>query len=342
MASFHSLPGAVLLRLMRYLGLHDLLALARVNTQLRKIVYSEPQVWTGDLLFPESDVTITDSFIQQFVSRITRSYAVRGLRMIELPLSWTGYMWIFDHFAHSVGAIQIVASEATLDHLAHHLSIFAGNLALLQHENKIPITFRQYAIDDREYTDTLAATRYMGYGSLQTMTSTLLSEFRLDDPPFEQLESFQVSCTDPQDTDASVDHENPQVRRLYLLASFLAGRPIRLSRIQSELEVLREPSSPQQPQRERKREREEDGTETGTERPNSMSGPSNKTRRHDDNNNNSNSNPNGSSHHYPHHHNHNHNHHRHHPHHLAATAATTIPSSSPHYHHQHKTSPSYT
>ncbi|ORZ03836.1 hypothetical protein BCR43DRAFT_484067 [Syncephalastrum racemosum] len=333
MAPFRSLSDAVLLRLMRYLGLHDLLALARVNTQLRRIVYSEPQVWTGDLLFPESDVTITDSFIQQFVSRITRSYAVRGLRMIKLPLSWTGYMWIFDHFAHSVDAIQIVASEDTLDQLAHHLSIFAGNLALLQHENKIPITFRQYAIDDREYADTLAATRYMGHDSLQTMTRTLLSEFRLDDPPFERLESFQVSCTEHQDTDASVDHENPQVHKLYLLASFLAGRPIRLSRLQSEPEALRAPSSPQQPQQEKKRGREENGTETGAEGRDSVSGPSNKTRRQD-NNNSSHSSPNGGRHHYPHQH--------HHHHHLAAAASTPIPSSSPHYHNHHKTSPSYT
>ncbi|KAI9497475.1 hypothetical protein BDB00DRAFT_745574, partial [Zychaea mexicana] len=174
----------------------DLVTLRSADARLEEFLHGHPEVWTNShLLFPADDSTITDEFVQRTVPKIPRSYALREMRLVNLPLTWAGLLWIFDHFAHSVDRIYLAAPEATLADLARHLSIFAGNLALLQDENKIPITFRQYAINHAEYEDTLAQTDYMGRSTLRGLRRHL-ETLRLDDPPFERLAELYVESTD--------------------------------------------------------------------------------------------------------------------------------------------------
>ncbi|KAG0168998.1 hypothetical protein DFQ28_004143 [Apophysomyces sp. BC1034] len=239
------LDDSVLIRLANLLELRDIIQLSRVNMRLQQLVYNSPEVWTSNLLFPVGDRSITDQFIMYLVPRITRHYGIQALRLVDLPLTWTGYLWIFDQFAHSVDCIDLTADDAALRDLARHLLIFAGNLAMLQNDNKIPITFRQYAVDDREYTEALAATDYLGQRSLRDL-HRLLSSLKLDDPPFERLVQFRVSSTDHhppksrrprhphrashnsplQQEQEYDDDEDEHIHQLQMLASFLAGRTL--------------------------------------------------------------------------------------------------------------------
>lgn len=224
MAGITSLPKDVLIRITSFLELKDILTLASVNTFLERLVFANPEIWTSNLLFPAGDSSITDQFIRKFVPRITRSYNVRELRLVDLPLTWFGILCIFDQFAHSVDTIHLKISDATLSDLVRHLAIFAGNLVLLQRDNKIPITFRQYALDETTYNQNMAAENYFGQQSISGI-SKVLATLRLDDPPFERLSSLDVSSTDHNRT--SFDHENEDhIRQLYLLVSFLAGRQL--------------------------------------------------------------------------------------------------------------------
>ncbi|KAL0095795.1 hypothetical protein F4703DRAFT_1826847 [Phycomyces blakesleeanus] len=202
-----------------HLCLHDVIQLSRVNKRLQNLVYNNTSVWTTDHLFPEGDPSITDRFVARLVPRITRFYGIQALRLVRLPLSWSGYLRIFDQFAHSIAYIDLVTSGVCLSDLIYHLSIFAGNLAMLQQDNRIPITFRQYAADSEEYCSALAATGYLGQQSWRNLTP-LLSSLELDDPPFERLVQFRVSSTD------HAEDENAQIHQLHFLTSFLAGKAL--------------------------------------------------------------------------------------------------------------------
>ncbi|KAG2191358.1 hypothetical protein INT46_008950 [Mucor plumbeus] len=222
--SFLSLPDQILTQVTLNLGLKDLLALGDSHTRLRDLVYKTPEIWTSDLLFPIGDKRITDKFIQRIVPRITRHYGILSLKMIHLPLTWTGYLMIFDQFAHSVKRIQINTSLTNLRQLVHHLGVFAGNLAMLQQSNKIPITFRQYAFDHEEYASELADSNYLGQSTLHNL-SNQFAQMKLDDPPFERLEVFDVDCKDQQDHNL--------LKQLESLACFLSGRTMDNPFIQS-------------------------------------------------------------------------------------------------------------
>ncbi|KAI9029860.1 hypothetical protein CLU79DRAFT_732904 [Phycomyces nitens] len=202
-----------------HLCLHDVIQLSRVNMRLQNLVYNNTSVWTTDHLFPEGDPSITDRFVARLVPRITRFYGIQALRLVRLPLSWAGYLRIFDQFAHSIAYIDLIASGVCLSDLIYHLSIFAGNLAMLQQDNRIPITFREYAADSEKHCSALAATGYLGQQSWRNLTP-LLSSLKLDDPPFERLVQFRVSSTD------HAEDENAQIHQLHFLTSFLAGKSL--------------------------------------------------------------------------------------------------------------------
>lgn len=224
MVHLTDLPTLILIKITSFLELQDLVRLGTANKALRTLVYNNPDVWTSSL-FPIGDQSITDDFIRMFVPRIVRSYGICELGLVDLPLCWKGFFWIFDQFAHSVRRIHLATSDAVLADLAHHLSIFAGTLALLQYENKIPITFRQYALDEEHYRQTLVASQYMGH---RTLSGLLSSTFQLDDPPFERLVQLSISSTDQKkkrNLSSSVDHEET-IRQLYFLVSFLSGRTL--------------------------------------------------------------------------------------------------------------------
>lgn len=200
--------------------LKDLLSLGDSHSKLREVIYKSPEIWTSDLLFPIGDDRITDKFIQRIIPRITRHYGIMELKMIDLPLTWFGYLLIFDQFAHSVSRIEIKATIEQLNQLSHHLSIFAGNLAMLQQNNKIPITFRQYAFDDEEeFSTALIDSNYLGQSTLHNLNDQFAS-MELDDPPFERLNDFNIIVSG-----GSGGSENV-VNQLKLIASFLSGQPI--------------------------------------------------------------------------------------------------------------------
>lgn len=214
--SLLSLPDQILTQVTLNLELKDLLALGDSHTRLRDLVYKTPEIWTSDLLFPAADERITDRFIKCIVPRITRHYGILSLKMIQLPLTWTGYFMIFDQFAHSVKRIQMETSTSNLRQLVHHLGVFAGNLAMLQRSNRIPITFRQYSFDHEEYANELAESHYLGQSTLHNLINQL-PHMKLDDPPFERLQVFRV--------DVKEEHEQQQLlRQLESLTCFLSGR----------------------------------------------------------------------------------------------------------------------
>ncbi|KAI9318013.1 hypothetical protein BX666DRAFT_2134485 [Dichotomocladium elegans] len=222
------LPSKVLEDIIFYLNLEDVVELCSVNADLKDRLCQG--VWRRDLLFPAEDRSVTDDFVKRLVRRIPRSYAVLEMRLVNLPLSWQGLLLLFDHFGHSVERIHLTASAATLAALARHLSVFAANLALLQHENKIPITFREYCVD---YTNLVAAGR--------SLDRWLADDIVLDDPPFERLEELTIVTLDSP-LSSALDHadnssggsggsssNSSNHRQIYSMADFLAGR--RLSKI---------------------------------------------------------------------------------------------------------------
>ncbi|KAI9255813.1 hypothetical protein BDA99DRAFT_517713 [Phascolomyces articulosus] len=237
MSRFIRLDDKILKRICIYLRLDDLVTLRSVNPLLEEFLHKHPDIWTtgNNLCFLPNDATITDDYIRRHIPNIPRSYALREMKLINLPLTWTGFLWIFDHFAHSVDRIHVKASEQTLTDLARHLSIFAGNLAVLQHENKIPITFRQYAINHTQYENTMVQSDYMGRSNLKGLRR-YLETLKLDDPPFEQLAELYIECTDPSPSSSSAEddasspssiyphhNENNPIYQIYFIASFLAG-----------------------------------------------------------------------------------------------------------------------
>ncbi|CEP14679.1 hypothetical protein [Parasitella parasitica] len=213
--SLLSLPDQIITQVILNLELKDLLALGDSHSRLRDLVYKTPEIWTSDMLFPVGDSRITDKFTQRIVPRITRHYGILSLKMIHLPLTWIGYFMIFDQFAHSVKRIQIDTPSANLEHLVHHLGVFAGNLAMLQRSNRIPITFRQYAFDHEEHATELAnSTNYLGQSTLHNLINQM-AHMNLDDPPFERLELFNVDVK---------QGDQHLVEQLGLLTGFLSGR----------------------------------------------------------------------------------------------------------------------
>lgn len=218
-------PESILLKIFRQLGLKDILALGDSHKELFNIIYKSPSIWNNNgLLFPTGDRTITDKFIQRIIPRITRHYGVQELKMIDLPLTWTGYLMIFDQFAHTVNRIEIKLDELEqLEKLVDHLTVFAGNLAILQQNNRIPITFRQYAMDDEEeFISALRDTEYLGQKTLHDLNDQF-ERMKLDDPPFERLRDFCIMVHGSQQV------KSVTMRRLELVASFLSGRYIRIT-----------------------------------------------------------------------------------------------------------------
>ncbi|KAL9544069.1 hypothetical protein MBANPS3_007807 [Mucor bainieri] len=213
--SLLSLPDQILTQVTLNLELKDLLALGDSHTRLRDLVYKTPEIWTSDLLFPAADGRITDKFIKCIVPRITRHYGILSLKMIRLPLTWTGYFMVFDQFAHSVKHIHMETSLSNLRQLVHHM----GNLAMLQRSNKIPITFRQYSFDHEEYANELAESHHLGQSTLHNLINQF-PHMKLDDPPFERLQVFHVDLKEEQ------DHQEKQhlLRQLESLTCFLSGR----------------------------------------------------------------------------------------------------------------------
>ncbi|CAO3597347.1 unnamed protein product [Absidia cylindrospora] len=235
----------LLLKVLYYLNLQELLQLAETCPQLQDFIYNNPFVWNSHVLFPLNDSRITDTFIQQLVPKITRHYGIRKLQVIQLPLSWLGYLHIFDQFAHTVDHIQIKTKLAILQDLVHHLTIFASNLIVLQQGNHIPITFRQYCLDAPFYYQVLVDHHFFGKRTVAQLTKLFfttttngninkendtndnLGFSQLDDPPFERLVQWTVGCTDHfrlnQNGGDSIDSV---VTQLEALVSFLAGRQV--------------------------------------------------------------------------------------------------------------------
>ncbi|GAN02439.1 hypothetical protein MAM1_0022d01882 [Mucor ambiguus] len=220
--SLLSLPDQILTQVTLNLELKDLLALGDSHTRLRDLVYKTPEIWTSDLLFPAADGRITDKFIRGIVPRITRHYGILSLKMIHLPLTWTGYFMIFDQFAHSVKHIHIDTSLGNLRQLVHHLGVFAGNLEMLQRSNKIPITFRQYSFDHEEYANDLAKSHYLGQSTLHNLINQF-PHMKLDDPPFERLQVFNVDIKEEQGR----QEQQHLLNQLESLTCFLSGRTMR-------------------------------------------------------------------------------------------------------------------
>ncbi|KAI8980489.1 hypothetical protein BDB01DRAFT_796596 [Pilobolus umbonatus] len=217
-----SLPDSILIPLLYYVDLKDILELGATHTRLRLLIYENPKIWTSEFLFPAGDASITDNFIHSLVPRITRRYGILELKMICLPLSWAGYLRIFHQFAHSVKRIDIKTNESELKRLVHHLTIFAGNLALRQRHNKIPITFREYSLDDEdEFAINLYNSSYMGHQSLYHLC-TQFRYMKLDDPPFERLEYFYVDISSNSQDVVQTD----TTRQLESIATFLSGRSL--------------------------------------------------------------------------------------------------------------------
>ncbi|KAK4513909.1 TATA-binding protein (TBP) [Mucor velutinosus] len=217
--SLLSLPDQILTQVTLNLELKDLLALGDSHTRLRDLVYKTPEIWTSDLLFPVADGRITDRFIKCIVPRITRHYGILSLKMIHLPLTWTGYFMVFDQFAHSVKHVHMKTSLSNLRQLVHHLGVFAGNLAVLQRSNRIPITFRQYSFDPEEYANELAESHYLGQSTLHNLINQF-PHMKLDDPPFERLQVFNVDVKEDQDQ----QEQQHLFSQLESLTCFLSGR----------------------------------------------------------------------------------------------------------------------
>lgn len=225
------LPDALLLKVIYYLNLQELQQLGQTSMQFHELVYNNPRVWHQHVLFPPKDSRITDQFIRQLVPQITRLHGIHTLRLIQLPLTWQGYMYIFDQFAHSVDHIQLETTSAVLQDLVHHLTIFAANLAVIQQDNHIPITFRQYCADASLYHQVLVDHSFLGESNVAQVTRRFLSHSNkgtggsrlsnLDDPPFEKLLHWQVRCTSPSESNSGEGGDC--IVQLESLVSFLSG-----------------------------------------------------------------------------------------------------------------------
>ncbi|KAI8073349.1 hypothetical protein BC940DRAFT_291124 [Gongronella butleri] len=268
--SIFKLDEGILLQVIQHLGLQDLQQLGNACTRFHSLVFNNPRVWHPEVLFPVKDARVTDAFIQQLVPRITRHYGIQTLRLIQLPLSWLGYLFIFDQFAHSVDSIQVETGRRVLQDLVHHLTVFAANLVVLQQDNHIPITFRQYCFDADSYAKVLADMRFLGQpsiahisrlfargllrnrprGAMLAIDDGITRLSTLDDPPFERLRQWQVVCTDDIDQNDQNDEngtgharaplegddaDNPLLQ-LEALVCFLTGRIV-LTHLSSPLSV---------------------------------------------------------------------------------------------------------
>ncbi|KAI9472142.1 MAG: hypothetical protein EXX96DRAFT_583026 [Benjaminiella poitrasii] len=227
-----SLPDQILIKITSKLGLQDLLSLGDSHSRLRSFIYESPEIWTSHLLFPPHDNRITDAFIRLIIPRITRHYGILSLRMIQLPsLSWLGYFTIFDQFAHSVKRIDIELSNTrVLWDLAHHLGIFAGYLVVLQMTNKIPVTFREYGAMHDEGRYAAVISKYLGQHNMENQCEMLVKRYRLDDPPFERLDEFELNVVLSDKQEMNYYEVNHAIQQIRLLTLFLSGCPHELQR----------------------------------------------------------------------------------------------------------------
>ncbi|ORZ14561.1 hypothetical protein BCR42DRAFT_417185 [Absidia repens] len=254
MVQLSSLPESILLQVVYHLSLQELQQLAQTCRPLRELVYNSPRVWHQHVLFPANDTLITDRFIQHFVPHITRHHGIQTLRLERLPLGWLGYLFIFDQFAHSVDYIHVETSFVILQDLVYHLTVFAANLMVLQQDNMIPITFRQYGLDASSYYQVLVDHQFLGKTNLAHITQLINKNnsgnsirngtggggdddsylSNLDDPPFENLQHWAAVCTDHPPPDQKQDQDKDQqdsvvrncISQLDSLISFLAGRQV--------------------------------------------------------------------------------------------------------------------
>lgn len=221
MSRLTSLPDKVIIRVTRYLELRDIIELGKAHKKLCHCIYAQPSVWTKDILFPINDPSITDQFIKQTITKITRNYGILDIRMVNLPLTWFGYFLIFDQFAHSLTSITIQSDHQLFMQLCYHLTRFATDLAILQQDNKIPCTFREYALDQPSSKN---------MNKLEPIPTTL-HYIKLDDPPFERLAHISiVTTTTTTTTTKTAINAEPKdqeiIYRLESLFSFLAGQSI--------------------------------------------------------------------------------------------------------------------
>jgi hypothetical protein len=200
------LPEKIITKIAQYLELKDIIELGNAHIKLSQCIYTQPAIWTKEILFPINNSSITDQFIKQIIPKITRHYGILEIQMVNLPLTWFGYFLIFDQFAHSLTSIRIQSDQIFM--LLHHLTRFATHLATLQQDNQIPCTFREYAFeaDQREVTVVIEP------------LPKILMQIRLDDPPFERLNHISITSQNTQQQD--------MVDQLNTIFSFLAGMSI--------------------------------------------------------------------------------------------------------------------
>ncbi|CAO3622677.1 unnamed protein product [Cunninghamella echinulata] len=209
--------------------------LGQTCKKLHQVVYNNPKIWSH-ILFPIQDTRITDTFIKQLVPQITRHYGIHHLTLIRLPLTWKGYFFIFDQFAHSVDKIQLETNMEVIDDMIYHLCIFTSTLILLQQDNNIPITFRQYCIEPEVYDELLLQHGFLKKKKYEedkvTFMISLFHQYTLDDPPFERLNEWYTTLNNNNNNNnSSTDHplsseeeiNNKKMTQLQSIVSFLAN-----------------------------------------------------------------------------------------------------------------------
>ncbi|KAI9299403.1 hypothetical protein BJ944DRAFT_274264 [Cunninghamella echinulata] len=228
--SIHKLDESIFLKIIHYLHLQDVQTIGQTCKKLHQVVYNNPKIWSH-ILFPIQDTRITDTFIKQLVPQITRHYGIHHLTLIRLPLTWKGYFFIFDQFAHSVDKIQLETNMGVIDDMVYHLCVFTATLILLQQDNNIPITFRQYCIEPEVYDELLSQHGFLKKKKHDedkvTFMISLFHQYTLDDPPFERLNEWYTTLNNSSSTDhpSSSEEEinNKKMTQLQFIVSFLAN-----------------------------------------------------------------------------------------------------------------------
>ncbi|CAO3646495.1 unnamed protein product [Cunninghamella blakesleeana] len=237
--SIHKLDESIFLRIISYLSLQDVQTIGQTCKKLQDEVYNNPKIW-DQLLFPIQDTRITDKYIQQLVPQITRHYGVHHLKLIRLPLTWKGYFFIFDQFGHSIDKIQLETNHQVIVEMVYHLCIFACTLTILQQENNIPITFRQYCLEPEVYYQLLIQHQFLSHHYLNHVNQEKNEEEKkkriikdliqhamkikpLDDPPFERLHEWYTTFTPSSFLSEKKEEETTLLSQLQSIVSFLAN-----------------------------------------------------------------------------------------------------------------------
>ncbi|KAI9024910.1 hypothetical protein CLU79DRAFT_88383 [Phycomyces nitens] len=194
----NKLPIDLFIATTAHLSLRDLVNLSSTCSSLHHQIFTLPGVWQGRRLFSETGL-ITDNVIQNLVHKIPRDYnAIRELWLDYLPLSTKSLLLIFNQFAHCVHHFDLNIHDAQLIDLCTHLEAFAFSLAQSQISLQIPLTFGNYVCDARTYMAHIEdavirigpSGRFRPEDDWAGFLRALSLPSCLDDPPFEQLESF--------------------------------------------------------------------------------------------------------------------------------------------------------